>query len=135
MMYSLALMTYDAPYGITPSYIKTRAQLKDHQTSMSALWNIHRLVLDNFKDIDPDDYNKENYDQYGMFYELMRVIPGGDDLVMEVVGRLPRTTGNRILKNILQRIFLCVSLCLFKYLNKYFIISNILYIYLNVLIL
>ena len=92
-MYSLALMTYDAPYGVTPSYIKTRAQLKEHQVSMDALWHIHKLVLQNFKDINPEDYNKENYDQYGMFYEMMRVIPGGNDLVMDVLGRIPRTTG------------------------------------------
>ena len=86
-------MTYDAPYGVTPSYIKTRAQLKEHQVSMDALWHIHKLVLQNFKDINPEDYNKENYDQYGMFYEMMRVIPGGNDLVMDVLGRIPRTTG------------------------------------------
>ena len=92
-MYSLALMTYDAPYGITPPFIKTRAQLKDHQTSMEALWHIHRLVLENFKDINPADYNKENYDQYGMFFEMMRVIPDGNDLVMNVLGKIPRTTG------------------------------------------
>ena len=92
-MYSLALMTYDAPYGITPPFIKTRAQLKDHQISMEALWHIHRLVLENFKDINPADYNKENYDQYGMFFEMMRVIPDGNDLVMNVLGKIPRTTG------------------------------------------
>ena len=60
---------------------------------MDALWHIHRLVLMNFKDIDPADYNKENYDQYGMFFEMMRVIPDGNDLVMNVLGKIPRTTG------------------------------------------
>ena len=96
VMYSLALMTYDAPYGVTPNTIKTRAQLKDHQTSMDALWGIHRMVLMNFKEINPLDYNKENYDQYGMFFEMMRVVPGGNALVMDVLNRIPRTTGNTL---------------------------------------
>jgi hypothetical protein len=93
VMYSLALMTYDAPYGSVPSPTSTPAELANHTKSMKALWTIHRLVLNTFKDIDPLAYNKENYDQYGMFFELMRVIPGGDELVMEVVGKIPRTTG------------------------------------------
>ena len=93
MMYSLALMTYDAPYGLVPSSTSTPADIVNHTKSMKSLWTIHRLVLNTFKDIDPLAYNKENYDQYGMFFELMRVIPGGAELVMDVVGKIPRTTG------------------------------------------
>ena len=92
-MYSLALMTYDAPYGVVLSSSSTPTEIANHSKSMKSLWTIHRLVLTTFKDIDPLAYNKENYDQYGMFFELMRVIPGGNELVMNVVGRIPRTTG------------------------------------------
>lgn len=92
-MYSLALMTYDAPYGFVLSSSSTPTEIANHSKSMKSLWTIHRLVLTTFKDIDPLAYNKENYDQYGMFFELMRVIPGGNELVMDVVGRIPRTTG------------------------------------------
>lgn len=87
VMYSLALMTFDAPYGVHADDDTVESK------SLAALWAIHRLMLNNFSEIDPADYNKENYDQYGMYFEMMRVIPGGNELVMEAVGRVPRTTG------------------------------------------
>lgn len=93
MMYSLALMVYDAPYGGPPSSIQTPEGLRNYERSMDALWEIHRLVLNNFKFVDPTSYDRENYDQHGMYFELMRVIPGGNEVVMDIVGRLPRTTG------------------------------------------
>ena len=86
-MYSLALMTYDAPYA------DYQRDSNNNSESMTALWAIHRMMLENFATIDPAAYNKENFDQYGMYFEMMRVIPGGNELVMEVVHRLPRTTG------------------------------------------
>lgn len=106
-MYSLALMTYDAPYGLVPSPTSTPAELANHTKSMKALWTIHRLVLNTFKDIDPLAYNKENYDQYGMFFELMRVIPGGNELVMDVVGKIPRTTGQCRTRILLHYSYCC----------------------------
>ena len=109
-MYSLALMTYDAPYGIVLSSSSTPTEIANHSKSMKSLWTIHRLVLTTFKDIDPLAYNKENYDQYGMFFELMRVIPGGNELVMDVVGRIPRTTGV-CLPNICSAVLCSALLC------------------------
>jgi hypothetical protein len=97
VMYSLALMTYDAPYGRFPPPKSISdpqiSGLSDAQMSMNYLWDIHRMVIENFKDIDKDVYSKENYDQYGMYYEMMRVAPGGNELVFDILGTIPRPTG------------------------------------------
>ena len=122
-MYSLALMTYDAPYGLVPPSSSTPAEIASHSKSMKSLWTIHRLVLNTFKDIDPLAYNKENYDQYGMFFELMRVIPGGDELVMDVVGKIPRTTGVWRIRTLRRHGFLCRAT--FHHIVSYTIMSYV----------
>ena len=52
------------------------------------LWSFHRTILSAYARIPATDYCKENYDQFAMYFELMRVVEGGNDLVMEVLGRV-----------------------------------------------
>merc|ERR1711991_166153 len=57
------------------------------------LWKFHDIILNAFARIPVTDYCKENYDQFAMYFELMRVVRGGNELVYRVLGRVPRTTG------------------------------------------
>jgi hypothetical protein len=109
VMYSLALMAYDAPYGqypYDPSFDPQISGLSDTQISMNYLWDIHRIVIENFKGIDKSEYSKENYDQYGMYFEMMRVAPGGNQLVFNILGTVPRPTGIYIL----AYVYICIGM-------------------------
>ncbi len=64
-MYSLALMTFDAHLQPAPGPSAPAAAREKHARSQRAMTGIHRLVLDNFSQIKPAEYNKENYDQVG----------------------------------------------------------------------
>ena len=58
VMYSIALMTYDADYLPTPSTPLSDVDQDEFVRSQRALMATHRLVLQNFNKIHPDEYEK-----------------------------------------------------------------------------
>ena len=54
---------------------------------------ISSVILSAYRRIPVSEYCKENYDQFAMYFELMRVLQGGNDLVYSTLGRIPRTSG------------------------------------------
>lgn len=66
---------------------------KNTLSSNELLWKLHEAVLKVFSRINVDEYCKENYDQFAMYFEMMRTIEGGNELVEKVLGRIPRTSG------------------------------------------
>jgi hypothetical protein len=88
-MYSIALSTFDVPF-VSPSSKSKKAKMSPQQ---SQLWSAYRVLLETFKQLDPADYSVENYDQYGMFFQLLKAIPGGKELVVDVLGYFPKLSG------------------------------------------
>jgi len=76
VMYSLAIMTFDAAYK----------PLEDTSPAAQALWGIHRTAVGAFTRIPASTYEKENFDQFAMYFELLGVIPGGRALLKSVTG-------------------------------------------------
>eukprot|EP00597_Dinobryon_sp_UTEXLB2267_P019376 CAMPEP_0201108686 /NCGR_PEP_ID=MMETSP0812-20130820/62647_1 /ASSEMBLY_ACC=CAM_ASM_000668 /TAXON_ID=98059 /ORGANISM="Dinobryon sp., Strain UTEXLB2267" /LENGTH=311 /DNA_ID=CAMNT_0047370251 /DNA_START=179 /DNA_END=1114 /DNA_ORIENTATION=+ len=56
---------------------------KRHSTEL--LWDIHRLLISRFLQIDPAHYNPENYDCFAIYFELMRALPYTRQLVLDVI--------------------------------------------------
>jgi hypothetical protein len=74
VMYSLAIMTFDAIYELD---IDTELSSAGSQ----ALWDIHAVALSAFAKIPKSEYEKENYDQFAMYFEFLDAIPGGRSLM------------------------------------------------------
>ncbi len=81
LMYSAALLTFDADYSDL-----TTADGK-------LLYRLHKILLQTFSRTDYMNCEKENYDQYGIYFELLEVIPIGLPLIEKVLGAAPRLTG------------------------------------------
>ena len=95
-MYSLAILTFDGEYSKDFDEVYHNRDFdenNDNEKNMYYLWQIHRFVLESFKKQSPSLYCKENYDQFGIYFELMRAIPNGSKLVNDILGYSPRLTG------------------------------------------
>jgi hypothetical protein len=88
----MAILTFDTDYSKDFEPINSSNE-RDESNSNALLWEIHRLLLENLKNQNHDMFNMEEYDQFGIYFELMRVIPKGSELVNEIFGRSPRLTG------------------------------------------
>lgn len=94
VMYSLALMTFDSPYTQTTMdeflLLENTSMNKldlDSNNPTMILLNMHKVLISEFCRLDPALYSKENYDQFAMYFEMMRVIPGGTKLVDAVLSQ------------------------------------------------
>jgi len=94
VMYSLALMTFDFDYNVEVVAGAGATQAESlYEQRLRSLWCIHRSVLEAFKNAPPDMFEKENYDQFAIYFELMRSIPVGQQMVLEMFGESPRPSG------------------------------------------
>ena len=50
-------------------------------------------MLQAYSKVDSSQIKGENYDQFAIFLELMKSIDHGEDLVMRILGRMPRISG------------------------------------------
>ena len=101
VMYALAILTFDAAVSIsTYSEIELNEMMKKikantktktrgihiYDDDIDTLWVVYSTMLQEFKRIDPNEYSKENYDQFAIFFEFLNVIPGGNALIRHVIG-------------------------------------------------
>lgn len=98
MMYSLALLSFDSysPEDIVAAGIaigEGAGSDKNDKERREALWRIHEAVLHAFLRKDPAQYQRENYDQFAVYFELLRVLKGGQGLVTRLCGRPPQPSG------------------------------------------
>ena len=57
-----------------------------YELKMQSLMGINEAVLRRFKAVDVSEFNFENYDQFAMYFEIMRIFPEGQKLVASVYG-------------------------------------------------
>jgi len=57
------------------------------------IWNIHEILIRLFQQTSSELFEKENFDQFAIYFELMRAVPKGTKLVMDILGYEPRTSG------------------------------------------
>lgn len=87
-MYSLVLMTFD----FLPDE-QGQEQNLDQQQRMHSLWNIHDAVVSAYKAIDPRTFEREHYDQFAIYFELMRILPRGRALILSQFPDIPIPSG------------------------------------------
>lgn len=117
-MYSLALLTFDSDFSVSYSdlgryreqRIRKRKRLLDgnvqetlhddlpeltdeEYTSAVTLWSLHVSTLKAFREIDPTSYEKENYAQFAIYFEMMQAIPNCKQLVIDMLGYVPVLSG------------------------------------------
>lgn len=73
---------------ITMTTLSTEKELR-----LQNIWNIHEILIKLFKQTNPELFEKENFDQFAIYFELMRAVPKGTKLVMDILGYQPRTSG------------------------------------------
>jgi hypothetical protein len=91
-MYSLAFLTFDANYSQSRS-IKIDNNSSEAEISMALLWECHEIILRRYEYLSNKEFDKENFDQFGIYFEMMRSMPNGAALVFEICGCIPRITG------------------------------------------
>jgi hypothetical protein len=99
VMYSLALLSFDAHEqselilnGCDPDGRSANVEQGGGER-VESIWRIHEAMLRAYLQKDPQTYTRENYDQLAVYFELMRVLKRGQDLVKQVCGRMPRMSG------------------------------------------
>lgn len=65
----------------------------EKELRLKNIWKIHEILIRLFKKTGPELFEKENFDQFAIYFELMRVVPKGSELVMDILGYHPRTSG------------------------------------------
>lgn len=112
VMYSFAIMTFDTiaedirdengeplPRKLARSSKRKRESGKAVTTSnekdlrLQNTWNIHEILLECFKNSVKTSFEKENFDQFAIYFELMRVVPKGRELVQKIIGEHPSPSG------------------------------------------
>jgi hypothetical protein len=94
LMYSLALLTFDADSSAFASAVDEQINGSlPHTQSENILLNVHSALLKLFVELDQATYYKENFDQFGVYFAFMRAWPGGEKLVLSLLGEIPSTTG------------------------------------------
>jgi len=73
--------------------IKTTTIVDEKDLRLQNIWNIHIILMKLFKQSNQTLFEKENFDQFAIYFELMRAVPKGSELVMEIIGYHPRTSG------------------------------------------
>jgi hypothetical protein len=76
--------------GISPS---PTAASQDHETRRRALWNIHEAVQQAYAAKDESQFVRENYDQFAIYFELMRMLKEGNALTKRIFQVPPRPSG------------------------------------------
>jgi hypothetical protein len=97
-MYSLVVLTFEADYSDFSYMVEKRLKSKrgGGATALgttSMLFNMHTKLLMRFKELQYSEFDKENYDQFAVYFAFMEVIPRGNDLITAIVGHVPRTSG------------------------------------------
>lgn len=94
-MYSFALLTFDADYSVFSKLALKKLKTKKvhEQLSSDIFWNVHRKALERFMEVNLLQLERENFDQFSGYFELMRVIPGGEEFVVSMLGYFPRISG------------------------------------------
>lgn len=112
MMYSLALLSFDfhekdeiiippeamPSAGVAVSWTGksvTNAPPTNNDARLESLWRIHEAVQRAYLRQAPAQFVRENYDQFAIYFELMRVLHRGQALVARVFGadNAPRPSG------------------------------------------
>jgi hypothetical protein len=99
VMYSLALLSFDAHEqselivnGCDPDSRSASVEQGGGER-VELIWRIHEAMLRAYLQKDPQTYTRENYDQLAVYFELMRVLQRGQNVVKQVCGRVPRMSG------------------------------------------
>ena len=83
MMYALALLTFDFDATLD-------GNKKEHE---EVLWIIHNAVVRAYRDADPTLFATEHFDQFAIYFEMMKTLPRGKQLVEQVLGCIPNSSG------------------------------------------
>lgn len=65
----------------------------EKELRLQNIWNIHEILIRLFKQTSSELFEKENFDQFAIYFELMRAVPKGTKIVMDILGYEPRTSG------------------------------------------
>lgn len=107
IMYSIAILTFDFDYSLlsyedginNPDYSittflkKNTSKKEEDKMKLALLWRIHKILIETFISIDKATYEMENYDQFAIYFEFLKVAPGGKELVNEIIGYMPCPSG------------------------------------------
>lgn len=67
--------------------------IDEKELRLQNIWNIHEILIRLFQQTSSELFEKENFDQFAIYFELMRAVPKGTKLVMDILGYEPRTSG------------------------------------------
>lgn len=87
-MYSLALLSFDF-HPTSATGIAT----PDYDQRLHSLWAIHDAVVKAYKAVDPLLVEREHYDQFAIYFELMRTSPRGTTLILSIFPDIPLPSG------------------------------------------
>ena len=79
--------------SISTTTTTTNTISDEKELRLKNIWKIHEILIRLFKKTGPELFEKENFDQFAIYFELMRVVPKGSELVMDILGYHPRTSG------------------------------------------
>ena len=77
-MYSLALLSFDFPHGPLPTPSQEEIAMDAQQaatlalTKPPSLWSLHEMYMRRFRELRTSEWALENYDQFAMYFELIR---------------------------------------------------------------
>lgn len=77
----------------TSSSTTSNTVVDEKELRLQNIWNIHEILIRLFQQTSSELFEKENFDQFAIYFELMRAVPKGTKLVMDILGYEPRTSG------------------------------------------
>ena len=77
----------------SPSASSSNIIVDEKELRLQNIWNIHEILIRLFQQTSSELFEKENFDQFAIYFELMRAVPKGTKLVMDILGHEPRTSG------------------------------------------
>jgi hypothetical protein len=99
-MYALAFMTFDEDFESYQQFMRhsnsrelSSGLISENHMKIHLLWQIHRYLLDRFSKIHSNEYGQENYDQFAIYFDTLSCIPGGKELLLETLGKIPQISG------------------------------------------
>jgi len=76
-----------------PNASSSNIIIDEKKLRLQNIWNIHEILIRLFQQTSSELFEKENFDQFAIYFELMRAVPKGTKLVMDILGYEPRTSG------------------------------------------
>jgi hypothetical protein len=88
-----SIITTTVTSSSSPNASSSNIIVDEKELRLQNIWNIHEILIRLFQQTSSELFEKENFDQFAIYFELMRAVPKGTKLVMDILGYEPRTSG------------------------------------------